>query len=318
MPGTGSRSCGVGLERSCGEASSDWLRQTAAVDGVEYLEAWFRGAAYHKHRHDTYAFGLTDRGVQAFGYRGATHISLPGDVVVLHPDELHDGYAGSDAGFGYRLLYVEPVLIFEAVRMLRGRPHSLPFVRDPVASNPRLATAIRTAFRDGPEPLAIDDLIVRLAAGLLEADPSTGRITHPRHLDLAAIERARAFLDAECTRLVRSWELETVTGLTRYDLARQFRTVVGTSPYRYLLMRRLDAARVRLASRRSLVDVALETGFADQAHFTRMFTAAFGITPARYAALLAPAATSSCYATGHPKRTCDNSSDRSVRRPGRA
>jgi AraC-like DNA-binding protein len=76
-----------------------------------------------------------------------------------------------------------------------------------------------------------------------------------------------------------------VTGLGRFELARQFRMVVGTSPYRYSLMRRLSAARAQIARRRPLVDVALETGFADQAHFTRRFTDAFGITPGQYSAL---------------------------------
>ena len=59
----------------------------------------------------------------------------------------------------------------------------------------------------------------------------------------------------------------------------------GTSPYRYLLMRRLDFARERIALRRPLVEVAFTAGFADQAHFTRVFKATFGVTPARYAAL---------------------------------
>ena len=89
----------------------------------------------------------------------------------------------------------------------------------------------------------------------------------------------------ERTRVVRSDELEAVTGLTRYDLARQFRAVLGTSPYRYSLLRRLDAAREQLGSTQPLADIALGTGFADQAHFTRMFTAANGISPGRYRAL---------------------------------
>jgi AraC-like DNA-binding protein len=87
--------------------------------------------------------------------------------------------------------------------------------------------------------------------------------------------------------VVRSSELEAVTGLTRYDLARQFRLICGTSPYRYLLMRRLDTAREQLARHGPLVEVAYDAGFADQAHFTRTFRAAFGLTPARYAALRA-------------------------------
>jgi AraC-like DNA-binding protein len=108
-----------------------------------------------------------------------------------------------------------------------------------------------------------------------------------RRVDVRAIERARQFLDAEKTRVVHSRELESVTGLTRYDLSRQFRIMFGTSPYRYLLMRRLEFARERIHQERPLVEVAFDAGFADQAHFTRVFRSAFGLTPSRYRALRA-------------------------------
>ncbi len=296
-----SGSSGVGLERSCvalpgkagragwpgqGEkAGSDWMRQTVTGGGVELLEAWFHGPAYNKHRHDTYGICVTDRGVQAFTYRGAVHFATPGETVVLHPDEVHDGYAGSEAGFGYRLIYVEPRQIFAAVKAAVGRARPLPFVRNPVVSDPRLGAAVRAAFRGDHDELALDELVARLAEGLLAAEAPTTEVALPGRLDLRAIERARAFLDAATDRVVRSWELEEVTGLTRYDLARQFRAAVGTSPYRYSRMRRLDAARAQIGRGDSLVDVSLETGFADQAHLTRAFMAAYGMTPARYGAL---------------------------------
>jgi AraC-like DNA-binding protein len=287
MIGNRSRASGIGLERLCTEPSADWMRSTDAENGVEFLEARLRESAYHKHRHDTYAICLTTIGVQAFDYRGAAEISTPGQVVVLHPDEMHDGHAGTEEGFGYRMLYVEPALIFEAVQVLCGHACALPFVRTPVTKNVKLSAAITSAFQGTREPLAIDSLIVRLAEGLMDADPCCKHVSRSRHLDVAALERARQFLDAEKTRVVRSAELEAVTGLTRYDLARQFRLMCGTSPYRYLLMRRLDVARDQIARHRPLVEVALEAGFADQAHFTRMFKAAFGLTPARYGALRA-------------------------------
>jgi AraC-like DNA-binding protein len=291
MDGNSSSASGVGLERSCAESSADWMRSAQAENGVEFLEAWFHGRAYHKHRHDTYGICLTTAGVQAFDYRGAAEISTPGQVTVLHPDELHDGHAGTEEGFGYRMLYVEPTLIFEAAQMLSGRACSLPFVRRPVVVNPTLARAITGAFQSTREPLAIDSLVVRVAEGLIEADPSCRQVAPPQRLDSAAVERARQFLDTQKTRVVRSAELEAVTGLTRYDLARQFRVMCGTSPYRYLLMRRLDFAREQIVLRRPLVEVALEAGFADQAHFTRMFKATFGVTPARYSALRAQEST---------------------------
>jgi AraC-like DNA-binding protein len=279
------RSGGEGLERSCEGRAGGWLVTSRPAGGVELFSAWFAGEAYQKHRHDTYAIGVTDSGVQVFDYRGSVHASIPGQVVVLYPDEAHDGRAGTDAGFGYRIVYVEPFLLAEAVRTLHGRPSPLPFVSEPVSKNARLARAIDAAFRAPLESLAVDSLLVDLAHGLMAGEPGGAGRVISRRVDVGALERARQFLDAEKTRVVHSLELESVTGLTRYDLARQFRIRFGTSPYRYLIMRRLEFARERIHQERPLVEVAFDAGFADQAHFTRAFRSAFGLTPARYRAV---------------------------------
>jgi AraC-like DNA-binding protein len=281
------RSGGESLERSCGRAVVDWITSTEPVGGVALLRAWFAGNAYAKHRHDTYAIGLTDCGVQVFDYRGSVQVSIPGQVVVLYPDEIHDGRAGTEDGFGYQIMYVEPSQLSEALKVLCGRPYPLPFVREVVSTNATLAQAVRGAFQSPLESLAVDSLMLDLAEGLLAGEQRGGRPMASQRVDVTAIERARQFLDLERTRVVRSTELETITGLTRYDLARQFKCMFGTSPYRYLLMRRLEFARQLMHHERPLAEVACEAGFADQAHFTRVFKAAFGLTPARYRALRA-------------------------------
>jgi len=273
---------GGGLVRSCD--GGDWVCTSEPGEGVGLLRAWFGGRAFTKHRHDTYAIGVTEAGVQTFDYRGRVERGTPGQVTVLHPDETHDGRAGTEVGFGYRIVYVEPARIAAAVATISERPAPLPFVREPVSSNPTLARAVAAAFQCAPEPLALDALVLRLAEGLIEGDPSSRAARPLRRLDHAALERARAFLDSR-RAIVRSVELEAVTGLSRYELARQFRASYGISPYRYSLMRRLDFARNRLGSGMPLVEVALAAGFADQAHFTRMFRSTFGVTPGRYARL---------------------------------
>src|SRR5213596_3807013 len=170
MPLKQTRSGAVGLERSCHEVAPSWIASTVPVDGVELFSAWFSGEAYQKHRHDTYAIGVTDSGVQVFDYRGAVHASTPGQVVVLYPDEVHDGRAGTDEGFGYRILYVEPALLADAVRAIRGRPYPLPFVNEPVSTNATLSRAIEGAFRAPLELLAIDSLVMDLAQGLMAGE----------------------------------------------------------------------------------------------------------------------------------------------------
>ena len=123
----------------------DQMLSTQASTGVQFLEAWFAGEAYENHRHDSYAIGITDSGVQCYDYRGATQSSTPGSMMVLHPDEMHNGRAGSSEGFGYRMLYVEPVLIADAVRHITGRYCPLPFVKDSIFDNPYLKQAVLLA-----------------------------------------------------------------------------------------------------------------------------------------------------------------------------
>jgi AraC-like DNA-binding protein len=274
---------GSGLERLCGRG--EWVDAKGPVDGVELFSARLRGRPFSRHRHDVYAIGVTEQGVQAFGYRGTTERSLPGQVYVLHPDELHDGRADGPGVFGYRQIYVSPGRIAAALRALTGQLVPLPFAA-PVADDPLLACTVRAAFARALEPLAADALVVQLADGLLRCSATRLTGALPSRVDLPAVERGRDFLATRPT-VVQSDEVEAVTGLDRYQFARQFRAVYGTSPYRYSVMRRLDTARRQLRQAPPLAETALAAGFADQAHFTRVFKTAFGMTPGRYVKLSA-------------------------------
>jgi AraC-like DNA-binding protein len=201
--------------------------------------------------------------------------------MVIHPDEAHDGHAGVDEGFAYRMLYVDPGAVGTA---LGGS--ATPFVPDVVSDDPALAGLLQEAFSDFPrplEPIATDAIVSRLA-DLLSArcDSPAPRKAATAH---RAIERARNFLIAEAPRTVASEELERVSGLDRFALARQFRAAFGTSPHRFQVGRRLARAQVMIAEGMTLSEVAVATGFADQSHLTRHFAARFGLTPGRWAAL---------------------------------
>jgi AraC-like DNA-binding protein len=164
---------------------------------------------------------------------------------------------------------------------------STPFVPDAVAEDRALADLLGEAFADFPrtlEPLAVDGVVARLADLLVAR--SDLRATPRRRLTAErAVASARDFLVAEAHRAVASEELERVSGLDRFALARQFRAAFGTSPHRFQVGRRLAKARAMIASGVALSEAAAATGFADQSHLTRHFSARFGLTPGRWAAL---------------------------------
>ncbi|KZL18239.1 Transposon Tn10 TetD protein [Pseudovibrio axinellae] len=267
-----------GLERSC---THDWVQTAPWQAGIQRIEAFFSGEAYAPHRHDTYSIGYTIKGVQSFDYRGVRADSTSGQVIVLHPDELHDGEAGTDEGFHYRMLYIEPAMVREA---LGQSANALPFVKEAVFSDQRLYWAILAAFSDMHltlDPVALDEIITLLADGLLTKDSSANKAVGS-FIDVRATRLARDYLDANIDQKVVSEELETVTGQDRYSLARQFRKAYGTSPYRYLMMRRLDKVRAQITTGMSLANAALNAGFSDQAHMTRRFKANYGISPGHW------------------------------------
>jgi AraC-like DNA-binding protein len=272
------------LERSCTVGRRDWIRRAPGWSGVERIEAGFAGHAYDPHRHDTYAVGLTLAGVQTFDYRGERRDSAAGNVVVLHPDERHDGRAGIDGGFRYSMLYLDPRLIRDA---LGGSARRLPFVRAAVSADARLRRAAAAALADldrAPEALEADQMVLALAEALLAQDRGAARGAAAGSCG-RAVELARQYLDAHCGGAVGSAELERACGLDRFTLARQFRARLGTSPYRYLTMRRLDRARSLLGAGQPLAETAAACGFADQSHMSRQFKRTYGLSPGRWRAI---------------------------------
>ncbi|AGK50461.1 araC-like ligand binding domain protein [Burkholderia thailandensis MSMB121] len=249
--------------------------------GIERVEVHFLDHAFSLHRHDTYAIGITLSGVQTFRYLGATHHCLPGQCHILHPDELHDGCAGTDEGFGYRIVYVDPALVQEA---LGGR--MLPFVRSPVVETPAVAEGLAAGIWKLDEE--IDTLsrieIAVAVANLLTAAAATSDAHKTGALAVTELTRIRDIIASRPHEPISMDTLEHVSGLDRWTIARQFRKLFGTSPSRFRTQRQLNLVRRQLMEGESLSTASADAGFSDQSHMSRHFKSTYGITPGSWIA----------------------------------
>ena len=254
------------------------------VSNVEALRARFAGHAYDLHRHDDWLVGVTDHGVQDFFLRGTRHRSTRDRIILIEPQEAHDGEAGSDAGFAYHMLYLPRFWL----RCGLGVEHDDDFgFRTTLADDEGLGAAIRTAClalacavpqlaRDA----ALDAVLhaLRPHLGRPTRDPTPGR-------DAEVARRAREHLHDAAEENIGADGLAREAGAAnRFQLARAFRTAYGSSPHAYLVQLRLLRARHLLAGGKAPAAVAAECGFADQSHLGRWFRRAYGVTPAAYRA----------------------------------
>lgn len=105
----------------------------------------------------------------------------------------------------------------------------------------------------------------------------SGRLSERRRRDV------EAYIDANLSQDLRLSQLSEIAGLSVSHFARLFRAEVGVAPYQYVLERRTERAKDLLArGKLSLVEIALVCGFANQAHFTKVFTRLVGVSPGAF------------------------------------
>ncbi|MBU2113235.1 MAG: AraC family transcriptional regulator [Gammaproteobacteria bacterium] len=255
-----------------------WVKRAAGE--TERIEACFSGLAYAPHSHDTYTLALTTFGVQSFNYRGELRHSLPGEVVILHPDEPHDGQAGTDSPFAYRAISINPV---EVQNILQGA--SLPFLPGGVSRDPRflhIASQLLAEFNRPLQTLEQQELIYAFASSLQQVSGNSVKHTQANY---AAIKRVREYIDdiitIDCAMPhdITLDELAVIAQYSKWQVARDFRSLYGTTPYRYVTLKRLQKAKALIERGQPLAQVAFSSGFADQSHLTRHFKQCFGTTP---------------------------------------
>ena len=126
-----------------------------------------------------------------------------------------------------------------------------------------------------------DSLVTAMLVELFEV----GRVTRdPRgQLSPRRLRLAREYLEDNCLKPIRLQDLADLLDLSQSYLCSAFRVSTGITPHQWLMRARIDRVKLLLkAPNNRLSEVANATGFADQAHMTRVFKQNVGQTPAAW------------------------------------
>ena len=241
-----------------------------------------RGALrYGVHRHHEYELILVERGTYRAAVAGQPVSSVPGQLVVVQPGDLHD----DDFARGVVIVGVNLRLVAPGIVPLLLRPGS-PRVRQAATGTAALMAQMQHigATRDLPSGGLLDALAGQLFWTLAAEIPSDQR-DHQwvrRGADatfLAALEhlfRQHSHGRLPVTAMARA------LGLGATALTSQCRRLLGKSPAAVQLAWRLERADEVLRASPVMVEaVATQFGFANAFHFSRTFRRHLGYAPSR-------------------------------------
>ncbi len=233
-----------------------------------------RKVCYAAHSHESFSIGAITAGRSTY-VSGDSHQQVSaGTVVLMNPGVVHTCNPIEGEPWSYLMLYVDlPWLQTLGFQPFKALSSTSPSHYQDLCHLHALLVDDQFSIASKHAALCIffSELIRQLPSGVLAA----GRV-NPRLL------AAAAFIREHCTQPLRLQDIGEAAGLSTSYLIRAFKQQFGLTPHGYLLDQRVQFARARLRRGALIAEVALDAGFADQAHLQRAFKRHLAATPGHY------------------------------------
>lgn len=265
------------------DATTQFWRDPA-LPYVESRRACHSRTCYKPHSHPTFSIGAVDQGRSLF--TGAHPDPVPlraGTVVFVPASRVHACNPAPDSAWSYQMLHLDAAWL-ESVRheyaaREAARDEDAPTrVSDEPATYAKFCRLNALLFSDADH----QDKETALIEFIGDCDTTQGTNIDmlPRSPSLSRqIAPVMALLRNEPATNTPLARLAALADMSRYQLIRAFRSTTGMTPHAWQLNQRVNIARERIRKGESIAAVAHHLGFADQAHFQRVFKAHVGITP---------------------------------------
>ena len=244
-----------------------------------------RHVCYDKHSHAHFSIGAITGGHSHYLNQRSLQEVGPGSLVLMNPEEVHACNPIADQPWSYLMFYLDTDWLRgqqeEAGLGSEFRPFDMTASRDPLLYQG--LQYLHHQLMEAPDPLAREVACHLFSRQLLaRLTPARWDDRPPQHL-----QRAAELMQDDSASPLSLSQLSAVAGLTPSHFVRAFSQHYGMTPHAYLLDRRIRHARTLLKQGQPLAEVALASGFADQAHFQRQFKRRVAATPGQYRTQLA-------------------------------
>ena len=246
-----------------------------------------RKVCYSRHAHEQFSIGSITAGQSTYLSGPSRWRVSAGTVVLMNPGVVHACNPIDDQPWSYRMLYVDTPWLTALQHdlgfcpELDFRPFSATHSQDPQLFA-EFEQLYRTLVDPDAEPLHKHSCAVIFFSDLQQRLNPAER---PPRVSNEKLLQAAQYIRQHCTQALGLDDICRVAELSPSYLIRAFKQQFGMPPHAFLVNQRVQFAQARLRSGAPIAEVALEAGFADQAHFQRAFKQHLAATPGQYRGL---------------------------------
>lgn len=258
--------------------------RTTVFDDMLQIEAYrFEGVEqpFPNHFHDYYVIGMIEHGERKMVCRNREYMLSDGDILLLEPSDSH-GCIQTKGTLDYRALNISKYVMGELTREITGESELPHFSKNVIRDKEILLQfkVLHEMIMQGKSELEKEESPLFVISELIRVSgtPFLERISR----DSNQIDRACQFMKEHFAEHITLGQLCGYCGMSKSTLLRSFTRAHGITPYRYLQAVRIGKAKALLESGEKPVDVAFQTGFSDQSHFTNSFETFIGLPPTTY------------------------------------
>ncbi|MNH96081.1 Arabinose operon regulatory protein [compost metagenome] len=238
---------------------------------------------FPNHFHDYYVIGFIERGKRHLVCNQEEYILNSGDVIIFNPHDPHACAQIDGSTLDYRCINIQPEVMRKYVLEITGQEYTPQFTQN-VLYQSELALPLHDLHQiilEDKEGFHKEELFLFLLEQLLNEYTDADFPPPAQELTLEIMTICE-YMESHYTESITLNQLSDLVGLSKYHLLRLFTRQKGISPYCYLETLRINHAKRLLGQGMPPLEVAGQTGFSDQSHFTNFFKKLIGLTPKQY------------------------------------
>jgi AraC-like DNA-binding protein len=251
-------------------------------DGTEYKTATFLNKQFPVHFHHDWSIALIEAGSELVKIHDQT-LHLHSDVLIVIAPHVPHAHSGTeDAFWKYKALYINPDVvqfIIKSAKIDYGHLSHIPFILsdDPVLVQKFKDIAV-SLHQSNDFETNLAELFKQLIDSFLIQEK---QVKNPK-ISIDYLENLKCELEQNFCDKILLEDLSARHQTNRFNLMRQFKKYTGLTPNEYILSLRIEHSKKIIFQNLPLVNVALESGFYDQSHFSHCFKKFVGLSPNEY------------------------------------